>query len=79
MATQNTIHLPDELLAELRAQAAVEGKSVDELAAEAVRRGLDERHWRDLMEYGQQKGLASGHLEGDVPEIVKRRRRAQGH
>ncbi|MBN8731075.1 MAG: ribbon-helix-helix protein, CopG family [Acidobacteria bacterium] len=79
MATQNTIHLPEELLVELRAQAAMEGKSVDELAAEAVRRGLDERQWSDLMEYGQQKGLASGHAEGEVPEIVKRRRRTQGH
>jgi len=56
MATHNTIHLPEELLAGLRAQAAADGKSVGELAAEAVRRGLEERHWRDLMEYGERTG-----------------------
>jgi len=77
MATQNTIHLPEELLIELRAQAAMEGKSVDDLAAEAVRVGLDERHWSDLLAYGQRKGLDSGYSEADVPEIVKKRRKSQ--
>jgi hypothetical protein len=36
MATQNGIHVSDELLAELQAKSAVEGKTVDELAEEAL-------------------------------------------
>jgi hypothetical protein len=68
---QNNIHVPDELLAELHAKAAVEGKSVDEVATEALRMGLEDRSWRNLLEYGRQKGLESGYTEADVPGIVK--------
>jgi hypothetical protein len=38
MATQNSIHVSDELLAELQAKAAAEGKTVDELVEEALRK-----------------------------------------
>ncbi|MBZ5725526.1 MAG: hypothetical protein LAP87_11050 [Acidobacteriia bacterium] len=40
---QNNLHVSDDLLAELRAKAADEGKTVDELAAEALRRHLAQR------------------------------------
>jgi predicted transcriptional regulator len=75
MSTQNTIHVSDELLADLQAKAASEGKTVDELAEEALRKGLEEHSWQDLLEYGRQTGRASGYTEGDVPEIVKNRRK----
>lgn len=35
-----TIHIPDDLLAELQEKAAAEGRSVDELAEDALRRQL---------------------------------------
>ena len=75
MATQNSIHVSDELLAELQSKAAEEGKTVDDLAEEALRRGLEERAWHDMLEYGLRTGCASGYTEADVPEIVKNRRR----
>ena len=75
MATQNRIHVSDELLAELQAKAAAEGKTVDELAEEALRQGLEDRSWRDLLEYGRKNGAASGYTEDDVPEIVRNRRK----
>jgi predicted Ser/Thr protein kinase len=75
MATQNNVHVSDELLAELRAKAQSEGKTVDELAEEALRKALEERDWQDLLAYGRQTGRQSGYTEADVPEIVKRRRR----
>ena len=78
MASQNNIHVPEELLAELQSKAAVEGKSVDELAAEALRRGLEDSAWRDLLEYGRKTGRESGYKESDVPEIIKSRRETQG-
>ena len=37
MENQNSIHVSDELLAELRAKAQTAGKTVDELAEEALR------------------------------------------
>jgi len=75
MAAQNTIHVSDELLAKWQAKAAAEGKSVDELAEEALREGLEDRAWRDLLEYGRKNGAASGYTEEDVPEIVRNRRK----
>lgn len=75
MATQNNLHIPEDLLAELQERAVVQGKSVDALAEEALRKGLEDTAWRDLMEYGRKTGLESGYTEADVPEIIQRRRR----
>jgi hypothetical protein len=71
----NNVHVSDELLTELQSKAAAEGKTVDELAEEALRKGLEERQWQDLLSYGRETGRASGYTEADVPEIVKKRRR----
>jgi hypothetical protein len=77
MATQNNVHVSDALLAELQAQAQAEGKTVDELAEEALRKGLEERSWQELLTYGQEQGRASGYNEEDVPKVVKEWRREQ--
>ena len=74
MATQNSIHVSDELLAELQAKAAAEGKTVDELAEEAIRQGLADRAWQDLLDYGRERGRASGYSEEDVPRVVRENR-----
>lgn len=71
----NIIHVSDELLAYLQAKALAEGKSVDELAEEALRKGLGDRDWQDLLNYGRKTGAASGYTEADVPELVRIRRR----
>lgn len=77
MATRNSIHVSDELLAELRAKAQTAGKTVDELAEETLRRGLEEQSWEDLLAYGLERGRASGYTEEDVPEVVRENRRRQ--
>jgi hypothetical protein len=77
MATQNGIHVSDALLAELQAKAQAEGKTVDELAEETLRKGLADRAWQDLLEYGFQNGAVSGYTEEDVPRVVKEWRREQ--
>ena len=74
MATQNSIHVSDELLAELQAKAAAEGKTVDELAEEAIRQCLEDRAWQDLLDYGRERGRASGYSEEDVPRVVRENR-----
>lgn len=71
MAAQNNLHVPDELLTELRAKAAGEGKSVDELAEEALRKCLEDRKWQELLEYGRENAKRSGYTESDVPELVR--------
>jgi len=35
---------------------------------------MDERSWRDLLDYVRQTGEASGYSEADVPEIAGKRR-----
>jgi predicted transcriptional regulator len=75
MAAQNSIHISDELLAELREKARAQGKSVDELAETALRKGLEEQTWQDLLAYGLERGRASGYTEDDVPQVVRENRR----
>ena len=75
MATQNSIHISDELLAELRAKAEAQGKTVDELAEAALRKGLEEHTWQELLTYGLERGRASGYCEDDVPQVVRENRR----
>ncbi len=75
MATLNNLHIPEDLLAELQAKAEAQGKSVGALAEEALRKGLEETAWRDLLDYGRKTGRESGYTEADVPEIIQRRRR----
>jgi hypothetical protein len=61
----------------LQAKAAAEGKTVDELAELTLRRGLEDRAWQDLLEYGRKDGAASGYTEDDVPGLIKVWRREQ--
>ena len=65
------VYVSDELLAELQSKAAAEGKTVDQLAGEALRKGLEEQSWQDLLAYGRERGRASGYTEEDVPRVVK--------
>ena len=69
MVSQNSIHVSDELLEKLQAQAVATGKSVDELAEEAPRTALGEPSWQDILDYGRERGLASGYTEEDVPRV----------
>ena len=75
MAAQNNVHVSEDLLAKLQAVANAEGKTVDELAEEALRNGLEEREWQDLLAYGQERGRMSGYSEEDVPRVVRENRR----
>jgi plasmid stability protein len=68
------LHVSDELLAELRIKAEAEGKTVNELAEQALRKGLEERDWQDLLAYGRERGESSGYTEEDVPRVVRENR-----
>jgi len=74
MATIN-LHVPEDLLAELEAKAAASGKTVEELAAEALRASLRETSWEDLLAYGQERGRLAGFHEEQSADIVHEWRR----
>lgn len=72
---ERTISLPDDLLAEVEGTAAQQGKSLDEVIEESLRSQIEERSWRDLLEYGRRTGRESGYAEADVPKLIKEWRR----
>lgn len=74
MATDNYVHVSDDLLAALRAKADAEGRTVDQVAEDALRQGLEDKSWQELLAYGRETGRESGYAEADVPDIVHRHR-----
>ena len=76
MATIN-LHVPEDLLAGLEAKAAATGKTLGELAEEAVRASLTESSWDDLLAYGQERGRISGFTEEQSADIVHEWRKEQ--
>lgn len=77
MATRNSIHVSGELLAELQAKAAAEGKTVDELAEETLRDSLIERSWEDQLAYGRERGRLAGFSEEQSADVVHEWRKEQ--
>jgi metal-responsive CopG/Arc/MetJ family transcriptional regulator len=74
---ERTISLPDDLLAQIEGTAAQQGKSLDQWLEETLRAELEDRSWRDLLEYGRNKGRESGYTEADIPRVVKEWRSEQ--
>jgi hypothetical protein len=58
MATDSNIKLPAELLAQVQAIAIKEGKTADELTAEAVKREIGRRMIANLKREGKPSGMA---------------------
>ena len=52
MASQNNVHIPDQLLSAMNVAAQAEGKTADELLADAARRYLAHKELDDLVESG---------------------------
>ena len=74
---ERTISLPDDLLAQIEGTAAQQGMSLDRWLEETLRAQLEDRSWRDLLDYGRRKGRESGYTESDVPDVVNEWRREQ--
>lgn len=59
MATNN-VSLPEELLAQVLAVAETQGKTVDELTAEVLKRYIVREKLDELSRYGQQRAREMG-------------------
>jgi hypothetical protein len=73
----HSIPISDELWAELLAKSEAEGKAIEELAEEALRKGLDNSAWQDLLEYGAERGRATGFREEEAGDVVQAWREKQ--
>ncbi len=69
MATHR-IPISDDLWAELQARSEAEGKAVEELAEAALRKGLDDRVWQELLGYGVERGRASSFQEEQAGDVL---------
>lgn len=67
---KQSIDVPPALLAEIKAAAEAERRTADELVREAVERYLEDRRWRSLLAYGEERARFLGLTEADVPRLI---------
>jgi hypothetical protein len=77
MASQNNVHIPDELLSAMNAAAKAEGKTADDLLAEAARRYLEHKELDDLVGRGRRHAERSDHRPSDAVKAVRDVRRGR--
>jgi hypothetical protein len=75
MATQNNLHVPDDLLDAVKEAATADGKTTDEVAADALRRYLAHRQLEELGRYGRERSSRLGYTEADIPRLIAESRR----
>lgn len=75
MSRDLKLTIPDDLSEALEAAAKAEGKTPEETAEAALRMGLEDRSWQELLGYGSERGKASGYTEDQVSEVVERFRK----
>jgi hypothetical protein len=65
------IPVSDQELQELHSRAAVKGKTVYELAAEALRKGLEYQWWQELLTSRGKGEGGHGYMEENIPRTVR--------
>jgi metal-responsive CopG/Arc/MetJ family transcriptional regulator len=70
MSTQNNLHIPDDLLSAVNEAANADGRTTDELAADALRRYLAHRKLEELGQYGREQSHRLGYTEPDVSRLI---------
>ena len=70
MATQNNLHVPDDLLNAVNEAARADGVSTEELAADALRRYLAHRKLDELGRYGREQSRRLGYTEEDALRLI---------
>ncbi|SPF48613.1 CopG domain protein DNA-binding domain protein (modular protein) [Candidatus Sulfopaludibacter sp. SbA4] len=73
--TQNNLHIPDDLLNAVSEAASADGKTTDEIAADALRRYLEHRKLQELGNYGREQSRRLGYTEADVSRLIAESRR----
>lgn len=71
MASRNNVHIPDQLLSAIDAAAQAEGKTADELLAEAARRYLAHKELDDLVTRGRTHAERAGRTPAEAVAAVR--------
>jgi len=75
MVTQNNLHIPDNLLSAVNEAASADGKTTDELAADALRRYLAHRKLEEPRNHGREQSPRLGYTEAEVSRLIAESRR----
>lgn len=65
-----TFSLPPEMAAQVEKAMQAEGRTRSELLREALRRYLEERRWKEVFRYGEQRSRELGLTPDDVERLV---------
>jgi hypothetical protein len=80
MGAANNISLPEPLLAEIRIAAQAEHRTVDEVLTDAVKRYVDDRSWKKLLDCGAERAKTVGIKESEIDRLIAESRAEQrGH
>lgn len=77
MASQNNVHIPDEILDAVTVIARSEGKTADELITETTQTMLRIRGLQSFVAENRRLAERQGLTEADVPRLVKAYRHEQ--
>jgi len=69
--------IPSSIIAEMEEIALAEGKTLDEIAQDAVQQFLEDRRWRQLITYGKEQARKHGLKSTDVQRLIAESRREQ--
>lgn len=69
-SAEKNLGVPTELYVQLEARAEIEGRTVDELAEEAVRRLLMRKDLRSFVAQNRIGAKRNGLTEADVPRLI---------
>lgn len=66
-----TISLPPSMADRVEELMRQEGRTKSELLREALRRYIEDREWRQLYRYGEQRARQQGRVAEDVDRLVE--------
>jgi hypothetical protein len=67
--------VPSVLIAQMEEIADAEGRTLDEVAQDAIQRFIDDRRWGRLVNYGKSQARALGLKSSDVTRLIDESRR----
>lgn len=65
-----TFSLPPDMAAKAEEIMRQEGRTKSELLREALRRYIEDREWRQILRYGEQRAREQGIAPGDTDRLV---------
>jgi hypothetical protein len=69
-SSPDTLAIPPALLADIEAAAEQEHRAPGELVREALERYMEDRAWKKIFAYGEERAKALGLTEEDVPRLI---------